>query len=312
MAKIPFSATQHDIGELNSGNRYTINDQMSVEQLNYMIENSLFSIEYMKAMASHPDVSEIDGTGAPDVSLVDNIQNGQMFKKFKFSNLKGDKGDRGEKGEAGRGGNFYDLIITTQSEFEAFCNSLHDGTCESASILLVGDGGYSSFTYNDYLPLPSTIKKIDGLNCPILHCKTIYYDDYSYGSDMSSEFSISNLVVFSGGEASFESCKNIFNCEASGFVGCDNLVNCHATSKSYSFEECSNLVNCLATGNGTTSIGFLDCQRLVNCHVDGNAGFGYSGCSYLNNCTIDDASVNKAWSGANYFVDDKTCSMPSE
>ena len=41
MAKTPFSATKHDKSTLNSGNQYTKDDQMSIEALNYMIENGL-------------------------------------------------------------------------------------------------------------------------------------------------------------------------------------------------------------------------------------------------------------------------------
>lgn len=96
---------------INDGKEFTSNDVLTVAELNAMVNNSFYAVDFVEAMADAPDISDIDGDGTPNVSLVNNGK----FKRFKFSNLKGDKGDRGDKGDKGDKG---DSIIV-DSELSA-------------------------------------------------------------------------------------------------------------------------------------------------------------------------------------------------
>lgn len=90
--------------EVNGGKEFTTNDNLAVDELNAMVNNSFYAVDFVEAMADSPDISEIDGDGIPSVSLVSNEKDGKPFKKFKFSNLKGAKGEQGERGEKGEKG----------------------------------------------------------------------------------------------------------------------------------------------------------------------------------------------------------------
>lgn len=85
---------------INGGKEFIADDNLAVNELNAMVNNSFYGVDFVEAMADAPDISEISGDGTPSVSLVSNGK----FKKFKFSNLKGEKGDKGEKGEQGAKG----------------------------------------------------------------------------------------------------------------------------------------------------------------------------------------------------------------
>lgn len=82
---------------INGGKEFTTDDDLAVNELNAMVNNSFYAVDFAEAMADAPDVSEIDGTGTPSVSLVDNGK----FKKFKFSNLRGRQGEQGIQGIPG-------------------------------------------------------------------------------------------------------------------------------------------------------------------------------------------------------------------
>lgn len=86
-----WSKNRKDSSEINGGKEFTTNDNLAVNELNAMVNNSFYAVDFVEAMAETPDISEIDGDGTPNVSLVSNGE----FKKFKFSNLKGSKGDAG-------------------------------------------------------------------------------------------------------------------------------------------------------------------------------------------------------------------------
>lgn len=103
-----------DASQINGGNEFTTDDNLTVNELNAMVNNSFYGVDFVEAMADAPDVSEIDGTGIPSVSL---ISNGK-FKKFKFSNLRGKQGEqgiRGEKGEKGNVGARFEYDATTKT-----------------------------------------------------------------------------------------------------------------------------------------------------------------------------------------------------
>lgn len=86
---------------LNSGNEYTMNDRVSVQQLNAIINSGLYSQDFVENLSATPDVSDANNVGNPSVELIDNVINGIPYKKFKFNNLKGERGEKGEKGDAG-------------------------------------------------------------------------------------------------------------------------------------------------------------------------------------------------------------------
>ena len=101
-----WSKNRADSSSINGGNEFTTDDNLAVNELNAMVNNSFYAVDFAEAMADEPDISEIDRDGTPSVSLVSNGK----FKRFKFSNLKGAKGEQGiqgiqgiqgEKGDAG-------------------------------------------------------------------------------------------------------------------------------------------------------------------------------------------------------------------
>lgn len=77
---------------INSGNEYEKGDRVSVQALNSMVESGLYSQEFAEAIVDTPDTSEAGNVGTPAVSFIDNVKNGNTYKKFKFSNLKGATG----------------------------------------------------------------------------------------------------------------------------------------------------------------------------------------------------------------------------
>lgn len=95
-----WSKNKVDASLINGGKEFTTDDNLAVNELNAMVNNSFYGVEFVKAMADAPDISEIAGDGTPSVSLVPNGE----FMKFKFSNLKGDKGEKGERGDKGEKG----------------------------------------------------------------------------------------------------------------------------------------------------------------------------------------------------------------
>lgn len=95
-----WSKNRADSSSINSGREFTTDDDLAVNELNAMVNNSFYAVDFAEAMADAPDISEIDGTGTPSVSIVDNGK----FKKLKFSNLKGEKGEQGIRGEKGDSG----------------------------------------------------------------------------------------------------------------------------------------------------------------------------------------------------------------
>ena len=83
---------------LNNGKEYEKLDRVSREQINAIINNSFYGVDFVEAMADTPDLSEVSNIGVPNVTIINNIKNGKIYKKFKFSNLKGEKGDKGDPG----------------------------------------------------------------------------------------------------------------------------------------------------------------------------------------------------------------------
>lgn len=101
---------------INGGKEFTSDDNLAVNELNAMVNNSFYGVDFVEAMADAPDISEIAGDGTPSVSLVPNGE----FMKFKFSNLKGEKGEQGVKGEKGEKGD-----VGVRFEYDASSKTLN-------------------------------------------------------------------------------------------------------------------------------------------------------------------------------------------
>ena len=141
--------TKVNPSNINGGKQFTANDNLTVAELNAMVNNSFYAVDFAEAMADAPDVSEIDGTGTPSVSLVSNGK----FKRFKFSNLKGVKGDKGDTGNKGDKGDKGDAVPNTLT-----IGSVSSGANASATIT----GTAPSQTLN--LVLPRGYDGVDGTN----------------------------------------------------------------------------------------------------------------------------------------------------
>ena len=77
---------------------YELKDDVSLEQLNAMVESGLYSQNFAEHIADTPDVSDANNVGIPQVVFVDNIVDGKTYKKLKFINLKGERGATGDTG----------------------------------------------------------------------------------------------------------------------------------------------------------------------------------------------------------------------
>ena len=110
---------------INGGKEFTSDDDLAVNELNAMVNNSFYGVDFVEAMADAPDISEIAGDGTPSVSLVPNGE----FMKFKFSNLKGEKGEQGIQGIKGDKGDTGETIPNTLS-----IGSVVSGDTASATI----------------------------------------------------------------------------------------------------------------------------------------------------------------------------------
>ena len=97
---------------INEGQEYTKDKNVSVDELNSIVNSGLYSQDFAERLVTNIDTSEVGNVGTPSVSLVagDGATAEKPYKKFKFSNLKGDtgatgatgaKGDKGEKGDQG-------------------------------------------------------------------------------------------------------------------------------------------------------------------------------------------------------------------
>ena len=84
---------------INNGNEYEIKDRVSIQQLNAIVNNSLYASnkadEVESVSNNQPDISDISGEGSPSVSI---INAGTTGARLKFSNIKGERGDKGDVG----------------------------------------------------------------------------------------------------------------------------------------------------------------------------------------------------------------------
>jgi hypothetical protein len=215
------------------------------------------------------------------------------------------------KGEAAGLG--YDLIITSQAEFEEWCTALDAGTCEAHSVLLVGDGGTLEFTRSDGkgLCLPKTLYQVDGINKAKIKVSNFQFSPsyatnanaaaifYKNALDVTSKvYAINNLEVWclsslanmNGSSRAFSRCVNLYNCigivrttgggsNLCAFDNCDNLINCSAESIHYGYYYCNYLTNC----NGKNGGKYYYCHYLNNCEGQA-ANYVFQKCELLTNC----------------------------
>ena len=216
---------------------------------------------------------------------------------------------------------YYDTIISSQQEFEAWYKELDASTYAGHSVLFL-NGTYARSEKG--LHLPETLYTIKGIGQVQINITEfeysssdnkagIWYDTTPEGK----EYSIGNISVnctgtsdgHSSNYSGFSSCTNLTSCTGTGtgygasgtgsgygFSGCTNLTNCTGigtgTGYGLGFSSCTNLTSC--TGKGTGSIrsseGFSGCTNLTSCTGIGTGGYstsgcGFSGCTNLTNCT---------------------------
>lgn len=102
--------------EINNGKQFTRDDDLTVQELNAMVNNSFYGVDFAENMADQPDISEINSSGSPEVSIIDNVKNGITYKKFKFKNLKGERGQTGAAGANGESATISTVTAEISSE----------------------------------------------------------------------------------------------------------------------------------------------------------------------------------------------------
>lgn len=201
--------------------------------------------------------------------------------------------------------NLYDLIITSQTEFESFCSSISNSTCTAASVLFVGDGGDLEYTKSDGtgIQLPTTLKIISGINNAIINLGSISTNGLYYETrPTSDDYSINNITIrcsssTAGNDAVISNCINLTNVTAlsigsvatlcpSAFKNCYYLNYCIANGAAMSaYDNCRYLHDCRGTSTGSyaSSDTYSFCTYLDGCYGDSNASTYYN-CTNLVGC----------------------------
>ena len=101
-----WSRKKVDSSTINNGQEYTKDKNVSINELNSIVNSGLYSQDFAEKLVTNIDTSEVGNVGAPSVSLVagDGATAEKPYKKFKFSNLKGDTGATGATGAKGEKG----------------------------------------------------------------------------------------------------------------------------------------------------------------------------------------------------------------
>ncbi|MBQ7798474.1 MAG: hypothetical protein IJ371_05065 [Clostridia bacterium] len=227
----------------------------------------------------------------------------------------------------------YDLVITTQAEFDSFCTSIKGGTSQYESVLLVGNGGSFAYTRSGALTLPSNIIRFEGKDKPkIIFTNIATYRTSVFNHDVTEDnkplyvtrgidievqgitdlfygfrgfYQISDCSItttISTVKYGFYECYNMknCNCEGLGIYYCYYLDNC----KAYNFQYC-NYIN-QAKSCATTTAGFYNCNYLSYCEGASDTTFlSYSNCKYLYCCNgtmIRDSAGQSYVFGACYYL----------
>lgn len=184
----------------------------------------------------------------------------------------------------------YDLIITSQTEFESFCSSINNSTCTAASVLFIGDGGDLEFTKSDGtgIQLPTTLKIISGINNAIINLGKISTNGLYYETrPTSNDYSINNITIRcsssnAGNDAVISNCINLTNVTALS-------IGSVATLCPSAFKNCYYLNYCIA--NGAAMSAYDNCRYLHDCRGTSTGSYAssdtYSFCTYLDGCYGD-------------------------
>lgn len=126
--------------DINGGQEFTPNSDLTIAELNAMVNNSFYGVDFVEGMTEQPIVDNSDPDDEASVMLVPYVKYGKTFYKFKFLNIKGKQGIQGEKGEKGEVTNLpVGSLVTSTCELEDDGFHLADG-----STLNVG-GIYDAF-----------------------------------------------------------------------------------------------------------------------------------------------------------------------
>lgn len=211
----------------------------------------------------------------------------------------------------------YDIVITTQAEFDDWCEqlALHNHEGKTVCILELPD--------TDYKINYTTTLDVSGLTIHGIGTVSISGEGYYTSSSISifkgESLGLDDLSTYiegihltangSGSQAlvGFENCTCI-NCSASikgsgatGFKDCYYLINCSAyvgtatsTDNVFGFSGCDTLVNCWSgtRNNSGNPHGFSSCKNLTNCVANVDCQWvsnycyasGFASCTDLINC----------------------------
>lgn len=133
---------------INGGREFTTDDDLAIEELNAMVNNSFYGVDFAEAMADTPIVDNSNPSAEPTVELVDNVKNGKTYKKFKFSNLKGARGEQGASGEDGESAGFGTPTASIES--------LDVNAQPTVSVSASGNNTAKVFDFKFGIPKPST------------------------------------------------------------------------------------------------------------------------------------------------------------
>lgn len=149
MAKIKWNRNKVLPSAINSGSEFTTDDDLSVQELNAMVNNSFYGVDFAEAMADTPIVEDTDPTASPTIEVVNNPKtvNGEeiVYKKFKFKNFKGKQGVGISSiafiGTDSNGGNIYEITLDDSRtyQFTAPAGSSDTSEFESNTKLILAD-----------------------------------------------------------------------------------------------------------------------------------------------------------------------------
>jgi hypothetical protein len=225
----------------------------------------------------------------------------------------------------GGGQTIYDLVIRTQEEFDAFCDTLDNGTSTACSVLLVGSSDMTPFMRENGrgLKLPDHLTVFHGINSPIIIINNYVYNpttnragmyrDSLTGQGWLGSIQNINLAMIPGESVAYNQCYHFMN--LAGLKNCSimtgELAGSLPSGKLYiGFQNCAKIENCgtLLVSNNRMAISFSSCQMITNC-TTANADIGsgtaisYSACKYIVNA-VDD-TVNYGYNEPTMY--DETC-----
>lgn len=190
--------------EINGGKEFTTDDNLTVAELNLLVSNSFYGVDFVEAMADEPDTSEANNVGVPSVSFVNNGN----FKKFKFSNLKGSSGSKLVsqvlQGKDENGGNIY-LQTFDDGSTATFTAPKGEGVVSVMTFSPTTFTEMATFLNNNFSKILfattgiSNVTSDTGYKFQIKNGSTPTYSSYASNIDMSgTRFRVSTLGL--GGE----------------------------------------------------------------------------------------------------------------